>query len=214
VITGRFDGLLDMRPLYTLVRQTMSARNIARCPADFHACVLNLATGGVVYAPKTDPNILSYIIASTAIPLMMPITVVGGEPFWDGGVREVAPLNPAIKAGATEIVCIACEPEDVGATALRGRRGPLGGLAGRLMDLVINETLNNDIDTARDLNRYLEENPNPSGLLAGRRSIRLTVIRPERPLEIELASFRQADVCAAVEQGAGAAARRFVSADL
>jgi NTE family protein len=155
----RFNGLLDMAPLRKLVHDELSAENLRRSPVAFEACAVNLATGNANYADSRSMDILEYIIASTAIPLIMPITMIGSEPFWDGGIREVAPLRKAIKMGATKIICIACDATSPGGVAIPAGRAPFMTLAGRLMEIVVSEILNNDIENCTKLNQYVSENP-------------------------------------------------------
>jgi len=203
---GRFDGFLDMSRLHDLVHDVISAKNIQRATVDFYACAVDLATGMAVYADRNYDSILDYIIASTSIPLLMPITAIGSELLWDGGIREVAPLRRAIKSGADEIVCIACDAKDLGGAAIPGRKAPFLLLAGRLMEMVTNETLNNDIGTCNDTNTYIRECANPTGLLKSRTAVKLTVIRPHNQLNIDLERFTPEDIANMLQLGRTVAA--------
>ncbi|MFW5685400.1 MAG: patatin-like phospholipase family protein [Spirochaetota bacterium] len=201
----RFDGLYDMTRLYDLVREEIGAQDIRASVCDFYACAVNIASGLARYAGKQDQDLLEYVIASTAIPILMPIKMVEGLPYWDGGIREVAPLKKAIDLGVSEIVCVACEPEASPPSDLTQATGPIRPLVDRLMQLVVNETLNNDIDFVRDVNRYLDACRSPSGLLATRRPIALTVVRPNADLNISLEHFDSADIERLIRTGIGAA---------
>jgi NTE family protein len=204
-LSRRFDGLLDTAPLHDMVRRQISAENLRRSPVEFRACAVNIASGKAVYADAGYPDIVEYIIASTAIPLVMPITMIGGEPFWDGGIREVAPLKKAIELGASRIVCIACDPRDVGAVSIPSGKGPLSLLSSRLMDLAVNEILNNDIESCRSVNAHLEEF-GKRGPLSDKRRIDLTVIRPRATLNVDLETFTPAQIAEMLEIGRTTAA--------
>ena len=80
----------------------------------------------------------------------MPITWVGNRPFVDGGIREVAPLNQACEDGAEKVVCIVCQPEKTSAVSIE--LGNLMQLSERLMDIVTNELVNNDLKRFHDTN--------------------------------------------------------------
>lgn len=205
----RFNGILDMSRLYSIVAEEVKREEIAASVADFYACSVNIQSGQAHYAGKDSADLIDSIIASTAIPLVMPIRMVGGEPYWDGGIREVAPLKKAIELGANEIVCIACDPPDTPPASIPGPTGPFMELADRLMQMVTNETLNNDIDTVHDVNHYLAASPNPTGLLATRRHIELTVIRPAEELQIDLESFDEGDISRLIDLGVQAAEREW-----
>jgi NTE family protein len=205
----RFDGLLDMSRLYGIVRDEIRTADIVGSPADFYACSVDLDSGDACYAGKDETDLVEYVIASTAIPLVMPIKMVGGKPFWDGGVREVAPLKKAIQLGATEIVCIACDPKVTPRAEIGGPTAPFMQLADRLMTMVTNETLNNDIGMVEDVNEYLAECPNPSGLLDEREVIDLTVIRPDEDLKIDLVKFNSADIQRLIDSGTRIAERDY-----
>ncbi len=172
--------------------------HIDSVPVTYNACAVNIACGVVVYPDPSVMGILDYIIASTAIPLIMPITVIGGQPFWDGGIREVAPLKKAIDDGATKIICIACDPLKTGSARISGNIMELGN---RLMEIVVNELVNDDIKVFERVNQ-MAGTPGPD---KNHRKVNLTVIRPTQPLDIDLESFTEADISEALEAGHAAA---------
>lgn len=189
VFRTRFDGLIDTSPLQRLVKQVLDAENLRNSPVEFSACAVNVADGQLRYATADDPNILDYIIASTAIPITMPIKQVGGEPFVDGGIREVAPLNQACEDGAQSVVCVVCDPEEMGAVSFN--LGDLRPLSERLMTIVVNELVNNDLNRFNEVNEMLrahDEVPTESPL-AGMRYIPIICVRPKREIQIDLESF-------------------------
>jgi NTE family protein len=207
LIDGRFNGLLDTAHLRRLVRRTIRAENLRGSPARFYACAVSIDSGEAVYADSACGDIVDYIIASSALPLVMPATTIGSEPFWDGGIREVAPLKKAIDLGASRIVCVACDPKQIGRFALRRGRAPFGALAGRLMDMVTNEILNNDIELCLKINEDLDQVKEHVGRLAGKRKIELIVIRPEKTVELDLESFTSPQIAEAIETGRKVAER-------
>jgi len=97
IIGKKFDGLVDMSPMQALVKQELDTDNLRASPVQFYACAVDLATGDAVYAPHDGPDALDYVIASTAIPIEMPVKMIGQGAFVDGGVREVAPLRRAVE---------------------------------------------------------------------------------------------------------------------
>jgi len=153
VLRGKFAGLIDTGPLRKLVETHLDPDNLRASPVRFYACAVNLATGEAVYANQDYSGILDYIIASTAIPVQMPHINIGEAPYVDGGVREVAPLSQAIHDGADEIACICCLPRELEGVTFRP--GNLLEFALRLMDVITNELINNDLDRFDQVNAWV-----------------------------------------------------------
>ena len=65
-------------------------------------------------------------------------------------------------------------------------------LAERIMDIIVNEIVNNDIELAEKYNKYLPQNGSTEkiGILADKRKIDLTVIRPSVPINLDLQDFK------------------------
>lgn len=230
VLRGRFAGLIDTAPLRRLVETTLNPSNLRASPARFYACAVNLASGEAVYANQDYPDILDYIIASTAIPIQMPHVNIGNAPYVDGGVREVAPLSQAIKDGAAKIACICCLPRQLESVVFRP--GNLLEFGYRLMDVITNELINNDLDRFAQINTWVrayEAMPERLAKTLGAtafstsdaegaaqqvvdelqagfpfgnwREIPMTLIRPENEVVIDLLHFTPADIAEVVKQG-------------
>jgi len=188
-----FNGFLDNSRLKKLVYQELRPEALHQSPVCFSPCVVNVRTGKAAYVSHTHPQILDYIIASTAIPLIMPVSWVEQEPFVDGGIREVAPLYKAIQDGANEILCIACDPKETEPISVDVKNPT--SLMNRLMDIVVNELLNNDIEHALAINaQLLKFRKNVPAFLKGKCYVSIKVIRPQKPLEVELESFSAKDI--------------------
>lgn len=184
-----------------------------------------------MYASEDYSGILEYIIASTAIPIEMPFVTIGKSPYVDGGVREITPLSRAIDDGAEEIVCIVCQPREP-----EGASFELGNLlefAMRLMDVVTNELINNDIERFRKVNDWVETFNEAQGDLEAAmssrgmpegdtRSVRnklaqlpftewrripITVIRPDNEVVLDLLHFTPAEIEEVIKQGRNIAKR-------
>jgi NTE family protein len=220
-----FEGLIDTSPLRALLHDQLRPENLRASPIAFFACAINLASGEAVYASPDYSGILDYIMASTAIPIEMPYVTIGKAPHVDGGVREVAPLSRAIEDGAQEIVCILCQPRDLQGVSFRP--GNLMDFSLRLMDVITNELINNDIDRFRKVNEWVETFNQVEGdletLFNARgvtetdsqemqkrladlpfsewRHIPITVIRPENEIVLDLLHFTPAEIAEVIQQG-------------
>ena len=220
LVRDKFDGLADTGPLKALVADEFKTGNLHASPFPFYACAVNLVSGEAVYPSNEDPDIIDYIIASAAIPIQMPVKWIGKWPFVDGGAREIAPLNRAIEDGAQEIVCIICQPTKLEALeALKFDVGNLMQYALRLMDVITNELVNNDVERFEKVNAWLRDYDQVQGELQAlygqnqlaetmtaqmdttmsklkgkRRPIGLTVIRPKEEIELDLLKFEPKDI--------------------
>lgn len=219
VFFNHFQGLTDTRPLQDLVHRTLSLQNLRHSPVIFKVGMVNLTDGRLIIAdPVREPsdtarsysNFIEYVIASTAIPVVMPVSVVNGALLTDGGVRDVALVGQAVKDGASELVCVLCQPPMPSLVSFNHQN--LLSLASRLMEIVVNETVNNDLETALWINRLCPKDGSPAaaGPLAGKRRISLTVIRPAQELAMDLDKFDQRQILEALEMGKKAVGEKIV----
>jgi len=236
LLRQEFEGLIDTSPLRALVAEQLDPENLRASPIEFFACAVNLATGEDVYASKDFSGIRDYVIASTAIPVEMPHVTIGKAPYVDGGVREIAPLSRAIEDGAEEIICIVCQPKEL--EGISFRPGNLFEFAFRLMDVITNELINNDIERFREVNEWVKTFNQMEGdlekLLSSKdvaqaeggsvreklaqlpfskwRYIPITVIRPDNEVVLDLLHFTPEDIAEVIEQGRNIARRELAAA--
>ena len=204
IITNNFKGLVDTTPIQTLVKDTIKMQYLQRSPVKLTVGAVNIADGDIVYANPSFPNFIDYVLASTAIPVMMPNVNIGGnasQPYFDGGVRDIAPLKKAIDSGADEIVVIGCHSKKLGGSTANYKS--LLNLANRLMEIIENEIVNNDIEWAEYFNTYLPDDGSVEtvGPLTGYRKFKLTVIRPPQVINLDLENFKPEDIEGIMESG-------------
>jgi len=203
IIRKKFNGILNTTPLRQLVKRTITLKNLHSTKVELRVGAVNLIDGDIRYFKPGDPNFIDYIIASTAIPVLMPVSYPGGSklPYQDGGLRDSAPLKPAIKWGATKIICVACHPKKLAGKYFNP--GNITQLAERLMDIISNENVNNDIDHAVDCNKYLPKDGSKqkSGSLKGYRKIKITVIRPDIEVSLDLENFTSKQIKQMIRSG-------------
>jgi NTE family protein len=214
LLRGKWDGLADMHPLYRLVQTALASGNLAASPVRCAFGAVSIDTGAIVYSPVdpgTAPALVAYIIASTQEPVGMQLYPIGGQWFYDGGLRDLAPLKPAIRLGADRIVCVACQADDVGPTPPGFNRGDAMALVGRVTEIVTNELLNGDLETLMETNDLLRE-AGPVPTLAGKRVIPLLVVRPDRTIDLDIRKFTTRDIDGMVKQGAERTRARILSA--
>ncbi|MBN1479283.1 patatin-like phospholipase family protein [candidate division KSB1 bacterium] len=205
LIRNRFYSLLKMDYLYELLAKEIKLENLIAAhekKLKFYACSVDINSGRIVYASAPQHNnILDYIIASTAIPVVMPLRYLGEHAYTDGGIREVAPLKRAIKDGATDIVAILCSPEDF-TTADDNWYKPTN-LMERFMAIVTHEICSNDIQNCLEINELLRQVRHVSTIssLANKKHINVVPIYPASPVKIDLEDFTTKDIEIAIQQG-------------
>lgn len=198
LLLGKFNGLIDTDALGELLRRTVSMQFLRKSPLIFRVGAVNMFDGTIVYKDNQDPDFIDYIQASTAIPIMMPLSVIKGQPYYDGGVRDIAPLKQVIEAGADKIVVILCQSEKL--TGGTFETGKLGLLAERLMEIIANEIVNNDIERMSYVNKQID-----AGLGGTKRKIDFKLIRPEKEIKLKIDEFNEIDIMKLINDGRAAA---------
>ena len=196
-IRRNFEGLLDTTPLKEIVHNNLFVHHMRASPIKLRVGAVDIINGGIVYADPTFDHFLDYIMASSAIPILMPVVKIGEHAkmaFLDGGLRDVAPIRKVINDGAEEVICIACHNQNMEAGYFS--YGNLLALVDRIMDIAVNESLNSDLDWAELHNLVYHEKVETETFKPnrGKRKIKLTIIRPEMPLNIDIQNFDRGDI--------------------
>ena len=196
-LTRRFTGLVNTLPLKKMVYREIDPENLRKSPLRQSVGTVNIMNGDIVYADPSRPDFLEYVIASTAMPLIMPAMKIRSQqdqPFFDGGLRDVAPLKRAIRDHADSVICILCQPENLALKPINPEN--LFQLSERVIDIMVDEIERNDIDLAIKINRFLPPDGNPAkdGPYAGKRKINICVIRPETPITSDVTNFTSEEI--------------------
>jgi NTE family protein len=160
----------------------------------------NIYSGEILYVDPSFPDFLDYVVASTAIPIMMPVKNIKGIPYLDGGLRDVAPFGKAINEGAEEIVGICCQSEKLDNTPYNYR--DLIVLVDKVMDIVVNEIVNNDIKMIDTINKIIDEHPGQQGSHHAKyKHVESTLIRPDKQINLDIQNFTQVDIINLMNKG-------------
>lgn len=110
LISGRpMVPLLDTRPLQTMIKKHLDIEAIRKNAVEIIITAVNVHTGKPVFFSNRDIA-LDHILASSAMPLLFGAQPIEDVPHWDGGVMANIPLQPALDAGADEIVVVNLSP--------------------------------------------------------------------------------------------------------
>jgi NTE family protein len=182
-LTKNFKGLVDTSPLRELISDVLDQRNLQASPVGLKVGAVNIMEGVMHYVDPSFDNFQDYLMASSAVPILMPVVKIQGhkqKSYADGGLRDVAPLQKAISDGATEVVVIACHTEMIEGGDFDS--GDLLALVDRVMDIAVNEILNADLKMSRS-------------------EVELKIIRPLQPLSIDIQRFTKMDIRRMLETG-------------
>ncbi len=130
----------------------------------------------------TDISI-DHIMSSASLPLLFPAVRVGNEWYGDGGIRQSAPLSPAIYLGATQILAVSTHHrksiKDAKKPVCAGYPPP-AQIAGTLMNSIFLDVLDQDVRTLRRTNQLLFQIPKEQH--HDRRVVHQFVMRPSEDL--------------------------------
>ena len=197
-------GLLDTSPLRDLLQGALTTvdgeligtrRNLEAHRLDaFALTTINYGTGQTVtwiqgrkvetwerpqrISIKT-PISLDHVLASSALPILFPAVRLGGAWFGDGGIRQSAPLAPAIHLGADRVLAISTRyprsRREADQPVVSGYPPPAQVL-GVALNAVFLDALDQDALNLQRINGLTEHlTPEQRGIL---RPVALEVLRP------------------------------------
>ena len=165
---GRSDHLVSDRGLRRLLRNGLRFERLEDAPVDFHVLATDVLTGlGVLFS---DGPAVEAILASSAIPGLLPPVPIDGRHYMDGGVVNNTPISHAVELGADTVWVLAT---GYSCALTQPPRGALG-MALHAVTLMIHQRLSLDVE------RYAE-------------TVDLRVVPPLCPISVAPTDFSQAD---------------------
>jgi NTE family protein len=187
-LTGLFgfagirENLVPASGLRRLIERHLTTERLEQLAIPFHAVATDVRTGVEVRLSKGP--LVDAILASAAIPGVLPSVEWDGRELIDGGVANNTPISEAVELGARRIYVLStgrtCELES-------SPRGALGMVLHGI-NLLVHRRL------AEDIGRYGRE-------------VELIVLRPPFPVEVQPIDFGHAR---SLIDGALAASRQFL----
>jgi NTE family protein len=203
-LTKKFRGLVSTQPLRELIQEIIAMRNLHACTVGLKIGAVNIMEGRIQYVDPSTPEFIDYLLASSAVPILMPVVKINGEDsrsYLDGGLRDVTPIRRALDDGGKNIVCVSCHPE-----AIEGGyfdSGDLLALVDRVMDIAVNEILNADLRETILINNSLPADGSivQEGPYKGYQRVNIESIRPIQPITIDIQHFNKFDIRRMLEIG-------------
>ncbi len=145
------------------------------------------------------PTVLGvdHLLASSAIPTILPPVKVSREYFGDGALRQLAPISPVIRLGADRILVIGVsgKPSQVPKRRQVTHSPSLAQMIGHVFNSAFIDSLDHDLDTLVKVNELLGlvHNENPGKVYCEMRNLDLLVIYPSTPFD-EIAARHVGDL--------------------
>ena len=197
-------SLLDNRPLAKLLERELQPEGIGQSIEQGHlralfvtasgyatnrAVTFYQATGGLrPWQTTRQAGVATcidhrHLLASAALPLLFPAQRIGNEYYGDGGMRQTAPLEPALRAGADRLLVIGTrderpDPEPEAVTSYP----ELGEVGGYLLDVIFMDHLSRDLERVERESRMLAAVSAEHRVAAGLRRVDTLLLRPSADL--------------------------------
>ncbi|MGO9485801.1 MAG: patatin-like phospholipase family protein [Rhodomicrobium sp.] len=191
---SEFNGFLSVSPLKHLIDATVSDQRLQASKVPTSIGAVNIDTTNIKYVLNTDADFKQFILASAALPLVMPIAEIksgaNAGRYVDGGAKHIVPVKDAAAAGpATHMIAIVCQaPLKTEKYPALANTQDVVQLARRLSDIASDNVIERDL-----------------GYAFGKK---IAVIRPAAPLEVEINSpnaeinnFKSADISNLIARG-------------
>ncbi len=105
---GRRESMHPNAGLRSVISRGIGYKNLEEAVIPIEVVATSLHDGEERWFAKGDA--ISALLASSAIPAILPPVVIDGEVLLDGGIVNNVPISRAIQAGAKRIFVLLCEP--------------------------------------------------------------------------------------------------------
>lgn len=122
---------------------------------------------------------VEHIMASTALPFLFPAQLIEHEYYGDGGLRNAAPLSPAIHLGADRILVVGTRDESpIHIPEKAGDYPSMGVLGGYMLDTIFMDTMMADLSRLNRINQTLDLMPESAREQTHLKTIDTLIIKP------------------------------------
>lgn len=140
-------SVFDTSPLRKIVERNLDPEALKKSGKEMRVGAVSYLDGNFELADQNSSNLIDWIMGSAAFPLFFPLQKIREKYYVDGGVKEMAALNAAVKMGATHVDVIVSGP--LSGTSVNSVGGILAQ-SPRILELMSDEILKNDLRTHFD----------------------------------------------------------------
>lgn len=153
-----FPSVADPRQIEAKIRDYLPAgvrlSDLSRIELAINATCLTTGQS-VSFTNRHDLDLGEAVLASSAIPLLLPPRKIGGRYYVDGGVFNNTPLRDAILAQATDIIVVELKPQKKHSQEETEFSG-VYQVGARLLELIGDKLMYEDMKKAKRINEVLE----------------------------------------------------------
>lgn len=191
IITGQ-PSLYSVSPLKALLKAAIDEQKIRASGKKLRLALVNLTNGDLRMVGENANNLADWVYASCAMPFVFPPQesrdAHGNDEQWvDGGVRDVTPLDAALKERPQAALVIrASAPASPKAPK---KYGSLVSIGLRAVDIQQNEVSNNDLKNVSLINQLVAARDRQRLELAGLNLSSSQIDKAMRPFESIIAQY-------------------------
>ena len=185
-------SLYSVAPLKALLQQTIDEQRIRATGKRLRIALVNLTNGELRMVGENANNLAEWVYASCAMPFVFPPQdsrdAHGNDEQWvDGGVRDVTPLDAALRERPQAVLVVrASAPPTPGAAE---KYGSLVSIGLRAVDIQSNEVSNNDLKNVSLVNQLLAARERQRLDLKGLNLTDAQIDKVMRPFESTIAHY-------------------------
>jgi NTE family protein len=171
----------DSTPLQKWIASAVNQSVIVNSGKKLRVVATSLDTEKSYVANETNKHIVSWVMASSAFPVMLSPIIINNEQWADGGLRSVTPLGEAIRLGADSIDIILCSNPDSPAK-FDEKSAAVPGRLLRSIDIMGAQIEASDLKICQHKNELSTTNPK-------HRKVNLRIVKPKSQLISNCLSF-------------------------
>lgn len=196
ILTGQ-PSLYSVTQLKALLKQTIDEQKIRATGKRLRIALVNLTNGELRMVGENANNLADWVYASCAMPFVFPPQdsrdAHGNDEQWvDGGVRDVTPLDAALKERPQAVLVVrASAPPTPNASK---KYGSLVSIGLRAVDIQSNEVSNNDLKNVSLINQLLAARDRQRLDLRGLNLTEAQIEKVMRPFESAIAHYNMVPV--------------------
>lgn len=174
-------GFYNPAPLKKFIKKNISLKKIRSSGKHVSVGVISLNSGKYKIFDQTSDNFIDFVLGSSLFPGMFPPIKIQNELWMDGGLKQISPIDVAVKLGADEVCAIVTSP-DKRLPKVIERPAAMDALK-RALDLSTEKIMSNDIEKVK-MHNILATNNVP-----GYNNIKLDIINPKYNLTEDFLDF-------------------------
>lgn len=177
------NSIVDSHPLLDFIDKKYAHAQTTDAKRQLIVGAVSLTTGKYEEFNQQSMHLTNAIKASSAYPVFFTPVYFKDQWWADGGIKEIAPVEAAVKAGATEIDLIIAAPADC--KLWPDKHPETLDIALRVLNLTYEEILDDD------LHLCVDKHPN----------VKIRILRPSQELQGSSVEFNQRDIIALTDLG-------------